>query len=319
MRPGSNAPPQSYAPHLVLLLLMTIWGGSYAVVKVSLESLSPFLVVAIRFWLGTLCLAVCLGRSAGADLRKTRRPGLLTGVALGVGFLLQTCGLQETSASMGGFLAGLIVLLVALGGWLLFQARFGTQSIVGLVLGLCGLLLLCWPTGTQEVVANTPRGILLQIGSSTSFACHILMLSFFGRGAPAIAYCFWQLLLVALLATTAALVDGGLTLAELTRIEVTPPLVAYMLYLGVLATGVSIAIQSKIQHRIPPTHLALLFALQPLFAALIGWAWLGDRMGPLELLGGATIVAGVTFTSLDRDKRTRRTGTPREASLGQDR
>lgn len=266
-------------------------------------------MVAIRFLIGAACLALCLGRTARADLRQTMRPGLWTGAALVVGYVLQTYGRQETSASMGGFLAGLIVLLVAVGGWLFFQARFGPQSVCGLALGLAGLVLLCWPTGSTDMPVDTTRGILLQIGSSTSFAVHILMLSFFGRGAPAIAYCFWQLALVALVATIAVFVDGDIAAEGRMRVDVTGPLVAYMLYLGVLATGVSIAIQSKIQHRIPSTHLALLFAMQPLFAALIGWAWLGDRMGAVQLFGGAAIVGGVIVTNLDRGRRKLRPST----------
>ncbi len=58
--------------------------------------------------------------------------------------------------------------------------------------------------------------------------------------------------------------------------------------------------QSKVQHRIPSTQAALLFATQPLFAALIAWSCLGDRMAGLHLIGGVTIVAGVVLTSLDR-------------------
>jgi drug/metabolite transporter (DMT)-like permease len=47
-------------------------------------------------------------------------------------------------------------------------------------------------------------------------------------------------------------------------------------------------------------HVALLFALQPLFAALAGWALQGDRLGAVQWFGGALIVAGVIVTSLDR-------------------
>ncbi|HEX5051961.1 MAG TPA: DMT family transporter [Planctomycetota bacterium] len=296
-----NAPAGiSYVPHLVLLGLNMIWGGSYSAVKVALASLPPFALIAIRFWIGVLCLLPCLGRHAAADLRRSRRAGLLTGVALTVGYLLQTLGLAETSASMGGFLAALIVLLVALGGFLIYRTKFGMRSVGGLALGLAGMLLLCWPAGEPGTGTDTPRGILLQVGSSTAFAVHILLLSHFGRGAPAIAYCTWQLLCVAVVASAAALFDGDFAAAELARVSWSPALLGVLAYTGVLATGISITVQSKVQHRIPPLHLALLFATQPLFAALVGWAALGDRMGAMQLLGGGTIVAAVLLTSLDR-------------------
>ncbi|MEO6595016.1 MAG: DMT family transporter [Planctomycetota bacterium] len=296
-----NAPPGiSYVPHLILLGLITIWGGSYAVVKASLDSLSPFALVALRFWIGLLCLLPFLGRHAMADLRRTAHAGLLTGLALGIGYMLQTLGIRETSASMGGFLAGLIVLFVALGGFLIYRTKFGARSVGGLLLGLLGMVLLCWPGGEPGDRVDTPRGILLQIGSSTSFAGHILLLSHYGRGAPALAYCSWQLLFVSVVATVAALVEGNFAAAHVAHLEWTPTLLALIAYLGVLATGFSIAVQSKVQHRIPPLHLALLFATQPLWAALAGWATLGDRLGAMQLAGGAVIVVAVLVTSLDR-------------------
>ena len=83
-------------------------------------------------------------------------------------------------------------------------------------------------------------------------------------------------------------------------IEWDTQLVLLVAYLGVLATAMGIGVQSKVQHRVPPTPLALLFALQPLFAAICGWAVLGDRLSALQLGGGALIVLGVVVTAFER-------------------
>ena len=64
--------------------------------------------------------------------------------------------------------------------------------------------------------------------------------------------------------------------------------------------GVGIGMRGCRQHQIPPTHVALLFALQPLFAALAGWAFQDDRLAPLQWIGGALIVTGVIIASRDR-------------------
>ncbi|MBL8727880.1 MAG: DMT family transporter [Planctomycetes bacterium] len=284
-----------YAPHLLLTAMIAIWGGSYAAVKVALGALPPFTVIALRFWIAVLCVLPFLGRGVGGELRATRRPGLLAGAALTIGYLLQTVGMNETSASMGGFLAGLIVLLVGLGGFLLFRSRFGRLSVAGFALGVVGLLLLCWPGGDGERT-DTLRGILLQVGSMTAYAVHILLVSRFGRGAPALAFCLWQLVLVALVGTGAAWLADD----RLTGVDWNGPLLFAIVYLGVLATALGIGVQAKVQHRIPPVHVALLFAMQPLFAALVAWATLGDRMGAMQLAGGVTIVVAVLLTSLDR-------------------
>ncbi|MBL9078250.1 MAG: DMT family transporter [Planctomycetes bacterium] len=291
-----------YVPHLLLTAMIAIWGGSYAVVKVALESLPPFAVVALRFWLAVACVLPFVRPGFGAELRAAARPGLLAGALLALGYLLQTLGMNETSASMGGFLSGLIVLLAGVGGFVFFRARFGALSVLGFVLGLAGMALLCWPgevpAGTP--VVDTPRGILLQIGSSTAYAAHILLLSRFGRTVPPLAFCSWQLLVTAVVATAVGTSTGELTAARLAATAWTPGLIAALVYLGALANTLGIAVQGRVQHRIPPVHVALLFTTQPLFAALVAWLALGDRMGPMQLAGGLTIVLGVLASSLDR-------------------
>ena len=295
--------PQRYWPHLVMTALIVVWSASFVVSKVALASLSPPGLVATRFWIALACVLPFLRGSGLAELRAAAPAGLAAGTALGLGYLLQMFGMTETSASMGGLLAGLIVPLVAVGGFFFLHARLGSLSLGGLLLAIAGIVLICWPSdggGAADGRRDTLRGILLQIGSSTSYAGHVLLLSRFGRSVPTAAFICWQLLLVAVAGTTAALLTGGLAASPEVTIAWTGELLLAIAYLGVLATAVGIGVQSKVQHRVPPTHLALLFALQPLFAALCGTALQGDRLGGLQVAGGSLIVLGVIVTSLDR-------------------
>ncbi|MBM3972794.1 MAG: DMT family transporter [Planctomycetes bacterium] len=292
-----------FAPHLILLSLIAIWSASFVVSKVALHALSPSGLVAARFWLAVVCMLPFLGRDALADLRRSLRPGLAAGVALGMGYLLQMEGMTETSASMGGLLAGLIVPLVAVGGFLFFGARLGGVAIVGLLLAIAGMLAICWPGEKQpDERQDTLLGILLQVGASASYAGHVLMLSRFGRTQPVAALAFWQLLFVAVIGVGLAVSHHGVTAdgAGVGALVWTGELAWALLYLGVLATAVGIGVQSKVQHLVPPEHVPLLFAMQPLFAAVCGATLQGDRLGGMQFLGGGLIVLGVVVTSFDR-------------------
>jgi len=288
-----------YAPHFILTSLIAIWSLSFVVSKLAMRSLSPDGLVATRFWLAIACVLPLLGRGALADLRAAFVPGLVAGSALALGYLLQMQGMNETSAATGGLLAGLIVPLVGLGGFLFFGARMSTFAITGLVLAIAGIAAICWPNGAPADRADTLRGILLQVGSSTSYAGHVLLLTRFGRSTPIVALTSWQLLIVAVAGTVLA-TRGGWAAAGVESIVWDVELLLLVAYLGVLASAVGIGVQARVQHRIPPTHLALLYALQPLFAALCGWAMLGDALGVPQLVGGGLIVAGVVITSRDR-------------------
>lgn len=296
MNPGAR-----FVPHFVLATLIAIWSASFVVSKVALASLSPAGLVATRFWLAVVCVLPFLRGDVLTDLRRAMGPGLAAGTALSLGYLLQMAGMTETSASMGGLLAGLIVPLVALGGFLFFRSRMGGLAVAGLGLAIAGITTICWPVeAAAGAEQDTLRGILLQVGSSVSYAGHVLLLSRFGRSAPAAAFTLWQLLFVAAVGTATTWLQGDLAKVPGATIEWNGELLLAIAYLGVLATAVGIGVQSRVQHRIPPTHLALLFALQPLFAALCGWALQGDLLSATQVVGGGLIILGVVVTSLDR-------------------
>lgn len=295
---------KSYVPYALMTSLIAIWAGSFVVAKFAMQSVTPFALVASRFLLGALCVLPFFLRTTKLQRAGTVGPGLLAGLVLAIPYFLQMYGVRETTASMGGFVTGLIVLLVAVGGHFFLGSRIGKLAVLGLGLGLAGIIVLCLTgdSGPPEPFAvqhNTVRGILLQVGSAIGFAAHILLLSHFGKKLAVAPFTFWQLAFTGALATAGTFLVSGIGVDGAT-VAWTTGLVLGVAYLGVLATGVAIGVQATVQHRIPPTHVALLFALQPLFAAIAGWAFQNDRLEPMQWFGGALIVAGVVVASRDR-------------------
>ena len=301
-------PGKSLAPYAWMTTLIAIWAGSFVASKIGLKSITPFALVASRFLLGALCMLPFFLRSTKQERRSTFGPGILAGLVLAVPYFLQMYGVRETTASMGGFVSGLIVLLVAIGGHFCFGSRIGKLALIGLGLGLAGIIILCLSgdpdPGTAAALEdsarqNTVRGILLQVGSAIGFAAHILLLSHYGSRLAVGPFTFWELAFTGALAAAGTFFVAGVSINE-AEVIWTTTLILMVAYLGILATGVAISVQAKVQHRIPPSHLALLFALQPLFAAIAGWAFQGERLEPLEWFGGGLIVTGVIVASRDR-------------------
>lgn len=291
----------SYVPHLLLTSLIAIWAGSFVVAKVTMITITPFALVTSRFVIGSLCVLPFFLRTPRAQRRSTFVPGVIAGLVLAVPYFLQMYGVRETTASMGGFVTGAIVLLVAVGGALFFGARLGPATVLALLIGVTGIVTLCMAGDVPAVdgaQTNGLRGVLLQLGSAVGFAAHILLLSHYGKKLPTAPFAFWQLAFTGALAGVGTLVSGVTMDGE--PVEWTPDLLLELGYLGVLATGLAIVVQAKVQPRVQPTHVALLFALQPLFTALAGWLFLGDRLGAAQWLGGGLIVSAVVIAARDQ-------------------
>lgn len=79
-------------------------------------------------------------------------------------------------------------------------------------------------------------------------------------------------------------------------------LFAYMVPLGTVAPFVLVT--SAMRH-LPPTHVVVANVLEPVFGALVAFAWLTERLGPVEIAGGILVLAGVALAQSARTSRLR--------------
>src|SRR2546423_9329747 len=128
---------------LALVVLMTVWGSTFAIVRVLVGSgsspVSPILLVAVRMAVAFALLLVFLALRGGIRLsRDLLRDGLVCAVFLGAGFLLQIEGQHRTTASRSGFLTGLLVGVVPLLELFLFRKRPSAPAAGGIALAFPG-------------------------------------------------------------------------------------------------------------------------------------------------------------------------------------
>ncbi len=240
--------------------LMAIWGVSFSVVKALIDlGVEALPLIALRFWIATLLLLPLLrpgDRRTGPMLGTMLRPGILAGIVLFLGYALQTYGVQATSASLAGFLTGLIVLIVAVAGWLFFGEPVRRGPALGVAFGIVGVVALS--LGHENRDENTMRGTLLLLGSTVSYAMHVILISRWSRRGGEVAFTMWQLATVAVLTSALMTVvpSSGTTTENLYGLQ------AWLLigYLAELATAFAIDVQSRVQPRIAPSRVATLFA-----------------------------------------------------------
>ena len=272
---------------------MAIWGSSFAILRSLLgdAAASPLALVAVRMAIASALLAGFMAATpAGREgLRRIRGPllrdGCFAGALLGVGFLLQTEGLQRTTASRSGFLTGTLVVLTPLIELALFRKRPSGPSLAGVLLAFVGISVLSAPW--SDASQATALGDALTLACAVVFAGQIVAL---GRIAP--KYPVLPLLLLQL-ASIAVIAAAAGPMVEEQHFSGAPRLWLALVYLAIFATLLAFGVQTWAQKILPPVRVALISSLEPVFAAL--WAALlsGERLTGRELAGGALIVLGV--------------------------
>lgn len=275
---------------LLLLLAAVIWGTAFVAQKWANGSMGPLTFVSARFLLSALVLApLALMEAKRAARPLTRRDlgtALLVGLCLVAGASLQQIALLTASATNGGFLTALYVVLIPFAAWSISREPIRPLVIAACLVCVSGAWLLT-DTGAERTWAV---GDLLLIASDVPWAIGIALVAVFQKGAARPLFLsFFQYSVTAVVAGTAALLFEDIAWAGIAAAGPS------ILYAGVISGGLAFTLQVIAQKHTPPAEAGLIMALESVFAALAGAALLGERLTPVAMMGCVLILAGVVM------------------------
>ncbi|MHB8654242.1 MAG: DMT family transporter [Terriglobia bacterium] len=270
----------------ILLVIVTfIWGSTFVIVKEALNDASPIPFLALRFTVAGVLLFFVL--KSGSMDRRAIVPGLILGMFLFGGYIFQTSGLNYTTPSKAAFITGFSVILVPL-IMLLQGSRMNSANIAGALLGLAGLYFLVLPSGLSAV----NRGDVLVLFGAISFAMHIVLV-----GKYTLKFSFQHLVPLQIL-TVGVVSIAALPFDRSFKLQWTASLVLALVVTSILATGFAFSVQNWAQKYTPPAHTALIFALEPVFAAITSIVVVRERMGGKVIVGSGLILAGMVISEV---------------------
>ena len=284
----------------VVLPLITafIWGSAFVTQSLGAAHLGFFSFNALRAIpaaLALLALLLVLRRVrprapySAEEKRTLLRGGLVCGVFLTLGVNLQQLGIETTSAGKAGFITALYIVLVpVLGAALGKKAKRSVWLCV--LIALAGLCFLCFDGGSE---LSLGRGDLLVFLSAFAFSAQILAVDHYVQRVDGIALSLAQFVVVAVLSGIGALLAGEQT--TLAAVSVCLP---YLLYVGVISSGVGYTLQILAQKDGDPTVVSLLLSLESFFAVVSGAVFLHERMSLREYFGCALMLAAVVLSQL---------------------
>ncbi|MEO7143057.1 MAG: DMT family transporter, partial [Bryobacteraceae bacterium] len=135
-------------------------------------------------------------------------------------------------------------------------------------------------------------GDLFEIACAFCFAAHIVVLGHFAGRVSFTRLSLYQI------ATAALLGAGTFWWVETPRIRWTPTVLFALAVTGLLATALAFAVQTWAQQHTSPTHTALVFALEPVFAWLTAFAATGEILSRQAAIGAALILAGILLVEM---------------------
>ena len=278
-------------PELVMLLMTLIWGATFLVTKVTLRLIGPFTYLGLCYTVATLVVVLIFHKRLLRITRAELFCGLLIGLVLFAGYAFQTVGIQWTSVSKTGFITGLYVPLVPLFSLLFLRQRVAITAWLGVALSLLGLFLLAL---NKQLTPQFGLGEWLVLGAAFAFALQIVFISKFVSSMDPINLAIIQLALTALLSLLAIPLNHE-PLAP-------PPLLAWVpvILLGVIDMAFTLLAMNWVQQFVSSTRAALIYALEPMWAAFFGVLFAGDVLSVLAWIGCGCIFLGMIIGRLEK-------------------
>lgn len=286
---------------LVLMLMTMIWGTTFPTMKYLHGSLNALQIMFVRF---VLAAAVMLPLWRGMR-QLERREGLLLGVVMFTAFYLQIEGLAHTSSNRNAFLTGLNVLLVPVLGVLAGYAVVRWRLWLACCIAAAGMALLFYEEAPWNV------GDTLTLASAFVYAVYVLLLgrrSGNGNGMlrPA-RLAAAQTAVVAAASALGLLLHGGTAVASsvVSVAEALRGVSLYgwvmLLYLAFVASALAVVLQAWGQQHVSAVQSAIVYGLEPVFAAVAAWVILGELLGGWAVVGAIMIVTALIISQLDDD------------------
>ena len=263
---------------LALLTAAVIWGSSFIIMKDTLDNVPVFQLLAIRFTLGGVLLAILFRRRLLKSARSILGHGAVCGVLLLAAYATQTYGLITVSPGTNAFLTSVYCVIVPFMAWGFHRKRPTAYNWAAAVLCIAGIGMISLSNDL-----SMGEGEALTLLSGLLYALHIMALSHFGRQDDPIALTVVQFVFTAVLAWICTLlVEQGAAFPDLTAWP-------QLLYLTVFATAVTLICQSVGQSLTPPSQSAILLSLESVFGVFFS-VLMGRENLTVQLILGFTLV-----------------------------
>lgn len=280
---------QRQADFLIGIVAMT-WGSSYLLMKIGLTGIPPFSIIALRFCIAFLVVALIFLPKMKLMNLRTLGYGALSGLFLFGVFAFLVPGMKFTTASNAGFLIGIVSVFVPVLHSLLKRQLPSKRTSLGVLLALLGICLL---TFLSSFTINL--GDVLCILGALSYTVQIILMDSFTKKADSFLLGIWQLGFTGLY---------GIIFTFLFETPALPGTSAQwgaILGLAIICSSFGFVVQPVAQKYTSPEHTSMLFALEPVFSMIFAYIFLHEKLSLQGTIGAVLIMIGVLIAATSKE------------------
>lgn len=291
-----------YFAEFMLLLITLLWGATFSIVKESLNNASPILFISMRFSLASIVIVPFVYKHRKIFSATSIKAGLFLGTLLFFSFAAQTIGLKYTTATKSGFITGSLVVMIPMFQIIIENKKPTKGALVGVFLVFVGILFLSnggnsFLTFLTDLGRNFNVGDLLTLLCAVLFAIHVVYLDIFSKKENIVVLFSLQIITTALMGIIFTFIFSYFDYEKI-NFKLTENLLFGLIYTAIFATVITTILQTKYQKEVSPTKAGLIYSFEPIFAAIIAFFALNEKITNFGLIGCLLIFLGLISSEI---------------------
>lgn len=270
---------------LALLLATLIWGTSFVVVKDAVDIIPTAYLLAVRFSVACIVLALIFFKKLKKINREYLLHGLIIGTCLFLAYYIQTLGIEDTTPGKNAFITAAYCVMVPFMFWFINRKRPDKYNIIAAVLCLAGI-------GFVSLTADLTvgKGDALTLVAAVFYALHMVFIAMFSKDKDPTVLTILQFAVTAVFSWIASFMVKPIAF------EITTSLATSVLYLALFATAACLLLQNVGQKYTNPSEAAIILSLESVFGVLFSILLYGEKVTPQIGVGFVLIFVAIIIS-----------------------
>lgn len=273
---------------IMLFFVAFFWGTGFTITKIALEIFSSTQLLFIRFVIASAVSLILFRKKLKNVAKSDVKAGIIMGVFLALGFVLQTIGLEGTSTGNSAFLTGTNVVMVPFFYWMVTKKKPGKNNVIAALLMFTGIILL---TVDFDNFGSFNIWDFLTFLCAISFAWQVVATGVFASDKDPAVISTLQLF-------TCTAIFSFMMIFERQPLVWSFKGAASMLYLSLVTTMLCFLMQTIGQKYTSTTHAAIILSLESVIGSLLGVFFLKEQYSTVTVVGFAIIFLAIVIAEL---------------------
>ncbi|MCL4452482.1 MAG: DMT family transporter [Candidatus Thermoplasmatota archaeon] len=280
---------------MLLISVVTIWGATFPIMKLSLYYITPTMLLSFRFLLSGLLMLPMVIKNKMLVEKKNIILGITGGILLFIAYYTQTVGLEYTTSSQSGLITGMYVVLLPIISLLYLKIKLNKVDVIAVSIGFIGLILM----SSLKFNSADSFGDLLTFICAIFYAIQTAYVFKYTKFLDSMVFTFYQLLMVGVLSTIFlpfSWEPSGL---------LKPIVIFTIVFTAIFASFFAILINTKALMYIEPTAAGVVYVGEPVFAVIASILILREIPTLYTIIGGIIIVLAMFMETVHKYIETR--------------